>query len=110
LTDEVTRRLGVYDRPAYHGSDQSDKRGHAVQRSALAQKIAEGLDDARLPRGEPAAILVGYDGGCQCDGCDSVIAPGQIDYKLQYAHDRSYRLHWDCYGVWDHLRWRRPAA
>jgi CheY-like chemotaxis protein len=69
-----------------------------------AQKIAERLDHSWLPCADPATVPVGYGRWHRCDGCDEVIVAAQVEYRLQYAEDRSYRLHAGCYGLWDEMR------
>jgi CheY-like chemotaxis protein len=75
-----------------------------VQHWALARQIAERLDAGRLPREQPPAMRVGYGGWRRCDGCDELILAAQVEYELQYADDRSCRLHAGCYGIWDEAR------
>jgi hypothetical protein len=62
----------------------------------IPDKLARGL----LPTGTPLKTFAGLGTGRPCDGCGRSVAPTDVEYELDFADDRTVRLHKECLAIW----------
>jgi len=67
------------------------------------RKIREKLAAGTLPRDAPPMTATGPGNGHLCDGCDTPIAPDQIQYEFE-ADRRFIRFHVWCGLLWEAYR------
>jgi hypothetical protein len=67
-----------------------------MPRVLISEKVACGV----LPSVKPRKLWAGLGSGRPCDGCGRSITPTDLEYELEFADDRTIRLHRDCLAIW----------
>jgi hypothetical protein len=62
----------------------------------IPDKLAHGL----LPTVKPLKTFAGLGNGRLCDGCERSITATDLEYELDFADERTVRLHKDCLAIW----------
>jgi len=78
-----------------------------VDPMGLAQTIRSKVDARVLPSGTPDAVCARHGNGERCDGCDDVIAPGELQYAVDLRQLGPLLFHAGCFGLWEAEMLRR---
>jgi hypothetical protein len=73
----------------------------------VREKIQSGV--LPLPPELPQKCFVGKGTSRPCDGCDEVITPEEIEYKLDIPGGRTLRFHVKCLEAWHTARAERMS-
>lgn len=63
-----------------------------------------------LPPDPPARSWVGKGTSRQCEACERIITPDEIEYEMDLVDGRTLRLHADCLAVWHTARAERTIS
>lgn len=69
--------------------------------ATLADTIRDKIDAGVLPCERPAKALAARGDGSPCTGCDLPILPTQFEWSFWSGTVVTYRLHFDCHGLWE---------
>jgi hypothetical protein len=86
-------------------SSSSGAVGGAGRSARIHAKIAAG----ELPAEPPERAATGFGQGESCNACDAIIRPVQLEYALEYADRRTFRMPHGCHRLW-RLQLRRSPA
>ena len=76
-----------------------------------AEKIREKLAAGMLPPPDARGItFAGYGAGRLCDGCDTPILAGEMEYEAEAPDRRTIRFHVRCVLLWQMHRPQRGGS
>ena len=83
----------------------ADNKPEAMRDGDLHERAKELLQRGALPREPAQRIFAGYGHGSPCLLCSTPIAPGEIEYELEFGRERQIVcLHLACHAIWEYER------
>jgi len=94
------------------GSLQVETSGGEMPSSPdAAEKIRQKLAAGMLPPPDARGIMfTGYGAGRLCDGCDTPILAGEMEYEAEAPDRRTIRFHVRCVLLWQMYGQRRGGS
>jgi hypothetical protein len=71
-----------------------------VDEASIRQRVRRMLETAEIPCDDPATIWAGKGTGERCIACTRPIAGTDVEYEVELSAT-IYRLHRDCYVIWE---------